>query len=157
MEAYFVWYKLKFKVHCRLSVFMSIRFVCLNAGVLAITRYASGRSCERATPLRFSVVFLGLRGISQLVTQIHVSLHLSSALPPKIFSLTLLLYQRVITLLHSKQNSAKILEGLAFIFCCIVQQFTSGHPTLFLPNALSCLQLTFTRKTTVPCLETCEE
>jgi len=131
METCFVWYKLNLKVYCRLSVFISLRFVCSNAGVLAITRYASRRSCERATPLRFSVVFLDLRSISQLVTKIHVWLHVSSAFPPKIFSLSLSLYQRVIILLHSKQNSVQILNGLALIFCCIDQDFTSGHPTLF--------------------------
>ena len=135
MEAYFVWYKLNLEVQCTLSVFMSLRFVCLNAGVLAITRYTFGRSCERTNPLRFSVVFVDLRGISQLVTTIHVSLHLSSALLLKIFSLALSLYQRVIILLQSKQNSAQILEGLVFIFCFIVQEFTSGHRTLFISES----------------------
>jgi hypothetical protein len=83
-----------------------------------------------STPLMFSMIFLDLREISLLVTKIHVPLHLSSALP-KIFSLAPSPYQRVIILLHSKQNPAKTMEGLAFTFRCKVQVFISGQHTLF--------------------------
>jgi hypothetical protein len=59
-----------------------------NAGLLARSQFASGRSCDRPTRSTFSVVFLGPRANAELVLKFHVALHAShTALPmvtPKI-------------------------------------------------------------------------
>jgi hypothetical protein len=53
-----------------------------NAGLLARSQFASGRSCDRATRPMFSVVFLGPRANAELVPKFHVALHAShKALP----------------------------------------------------------------------------
>jgi hypothetical protein len=52
-----------------------------NAGQLAISQFASGRSCDSPTRSRFSVVFLGLRANASLVPKFHVALHASLAAP----------------------------------------------------------------------------
>jgi hypothetical protein len=51
----------------------------LAAGLLASSQFASGRSCDRPTRSRFSVVFLGLRADAELVPKFHVALHASHA------------------------------------------------------------------------------
>jgi hypothetical protein len=38
----------------------------INAGLLATNKFASGRSCDRPTRLRFSVVFLSPRANAEL-------------------------------------------------------------------------------------------
>jgi hypothetical protein len=48
-----------------------------NAGLLARSQFASGRSCDRLTRARFSVVFLGPRAIAVLVPKFHIALHAS--------------------------------------------------------------------------------
>jgi hypothetical protein len=57
-----------------------------NAGLLARSQYASGRSCDRPTRTRFSVVFLGLRVNAVFVPKFHVSLHASHAALPVLTS-----------------------------------------------------------------------
>jgi hypothetical protein len=44
-----------------------------NAGLLARSQFASGRSCNRPTRSRFSVVFLGPRANAELVPKFHVA------------------------------------------------------------------------------------
>jgi hypothetical protein len=52
--------------HARVRVF--------SAGLLARSQFASGRSCDRPTRSRFSVVFLGPRANAELVPKFHVTL-----------------------------------------------------------------------------------
>jgi D-Tyr-tRNAtyr deacylase len=55
-----------------------------NAGLLAISQFASGRSCDRPTRSRFSVAFLGPRANSELVTKFQVALHAENAAIPMV-------------------------------------------------------------------------
>jgi hypothetical protein len=57
-----------------------------NAGLLARSHFASGRSCDRPTRARFSVVFLGLRANAELVPKFHVALHASHAALPMVIT-----------------------------------------------------------------------
>jgi hypothetical protein len=60
----------------------NVRVRGFNAGLLARSQFASGRSCDRPTRSRFLVVFLGPRKNAELVPKFHVALHAShSALP----------------------------------------------------------------------------
>jgi hypothetical protein len=60
----------------------SVRALVFNPGLLAKSQFASGRSCDRPTRARFSVVFLGPRANAKLVPKSHVALQaLHSALP----------------------------------------------------------------------------
>jgi hypothetical protein len=54
------------------------RVLMLNAGLLATSQFATGRS----TRSRFSVVFLGPRANAELVPKFHVALHTSHAALP---------------------------------------------------------------------------
>jgi hypothetical protein len=53
----------------------NVRARRVNAALLARSQFASGRSCDRPTRLRFSVVFLGPRANAELVPKFHVALH----------------------------------------------------------------------------------
>jgi hypothetical protein len=53
-----------------------------NAGLLARSQFASGRSCDWPTRLRFSVIFLGPRANAESEPKIHVVLHASHAALP---------------------------------------------------------------------------
>jgi hypothetical protein len=55
-----------------------------NAGLLARSQFAFGRSCDRPTGSRFSVVFLGRRANAELVPKFHVALHASHAALPTV-------------------------------------------------------------------------
>jgi hypothetical protein len=57
----------------------NVRARGFNAGLLARSQFASGKSCDRPTRLRFSVVFLGPRANAELVPKFHVALHASHA------------------------------------------------------------------------------
>jgi hypothetical protein len=60
----------------------NVRVRGFNAGLLARRQFASGRSCDRPTRSRFSVLFLGPRANAELVPTFHVALHAShGALP----------------------------------------------------------------------------
>jgi hypothetical protein len=56
----------------------------LNARLLAGSQFASGRSCDRPTRSRFSVVFLGTRANAELIPTFHVALHVSHAALPMV-------------------------------------------------------------------------
>jgi len=56
--------------------------VYLKARLLGRSHYASGRSCDRPTRSRFSVVFLGPIANAKLVPQIHVAFHASHSTLP---------------------------------------------------------------------------
>jgi hypothetical protein len=62
----------------------NVRFRGFNAGLLARSQFASGRSCDRPTRSRISVVFLGPRANSELVPKFHVALHASHAALPMV-------------------------------------------------------------------------
>jgi hypothetical protein len=62
----------------------NVRARGVNAGLLARSQFASGRSCHRPTRSRFSVVFLGLRANAELVHKFHVALHASHAAHPMV-------------------------------------------------------------------------
>jgi hypothetical protein len=47
-------------------------------------RFAFGRSCDRPTRSRFSVVFLGPRANAELVPKFHVALRASNAALPMV-------------------------------------------------------------------------
>jgi hypothetical protein len=53
----------------------AVRLACLSAGLLAGSRYTSGRSCYRPTGSRLSVLFLSLRANVGLVPSFRVALN----------------------------------------------------------------------------------
>jgi hypothetical protein len=63
---------------------ISVRTRVFNAGLLARSQFASGRSCDRPTRSRFSVVFHGPRANAETVPKFHVALHASHAALPMI-------------------------------------------------------------------------
>jgi hypothetical protein len=63
------------------QVLTSVRARVYKAGLLARSRFASGRSCDLPTRSRFSVVFLGSRANAELLPKFHVALHASHAAP----------------------------------------------------------------------------
>jgi hypothetical protein len=54
-----------------------VRARVFNAGLLARSRFVSGRSCDRPNRLRLAMVFLGPRANAVLVPKFHVALHAS--------------------------------------------------------------------------------
>jgi hypothetical protein len=66
------------------QIVTSARARAINAGLLAISQYASGSSCDRPIRSRFSVVFLGPRASAEIVLKFHVALHASHAALPMI-------------------------------------------------------------------------
>jgi hypothetical protein len=62
----------------------NVRARGFNAGLLARSQFASGRSCDRPTRSRFSVVYLGPRANAELVPKFHVALHASHAALPMV-------------------------------------------------------------------------
>jgi hypothetical protein len=50
--------------------------------VMARSQFASGKSCDRPTRSRFSVVFLDPRANAELVPKFHIVLHASHAALP---------------------------------------------------------------------------
>jgi hypothetical protein len=71
-----------------------------NAGLLARSQYASGRSCDWPTRSKFSVVFLGPREIAELVPKFHIVLHAFHAALPMLTS-KFSLYTNVISTFDS--------------------------------------------------------
>jgi hypothetical protein len=57
----------------------NVRVRGFNAGLLARSQFASGRSCDRPTRSSFSVVFLGPRAIAEMGPKFHVAQHASHA------------------------------------------------------------------------------
>jgi hypothetical protein len=57
----------------------NVRARVFNAGLLTRSQFASGRSCDRPTRSRYSVVFLGPRANAELVPKFHVALLVSHA------------------------------------------------------------------------------
>jgi hypothetical protein len=55
-----------------------------NAGLLARSQFASGRSSDRPTRSKFSVVFLGPTANAELVPKFHIALHASHAALPMV-------------------------------------------------------------------------
>jgi hypothetical protein len=62
----------------------NVRARVFTAGLLARSQFASGRSCDRPTRSRFSVVFLGPRANAELVPKFHVAPHASHAALPMV-------------------------------------------------------------------------
>jgi hypothetical protein len=62
----------------------NVRARGFNAGLLARSQFASGRSCNRPTRSTFSVVFFGLRANAELVPKFHIALHASHAALPMV-------------------------------------------------------------------------
>jgi hypothetical protein len=62
----------------------NVRVRGFNAGLLARSQFASGKSCGRPTRSMFSVVFLGPRANAELVPKFHVALHASHAALPMV-------------------------------------------------------------------------
>jgi hypothetical protein len=58
----------------------NVRIRAFNVGLLARSQFASGRSCDRPTRSRFSVV--GPRAYAEVVPKFHVALHASHAALP---------------------------------------------------------------------------
>jgi hypothetical protein len=56
----------------------------LKPELLARSQFASGRSSDRPTRLRFSVLFFGPRANAELVPKFHVALHASHAALPMV-------------------------------------------------------------------------
>jgi hypothetical protein len=64
----------------------NVRICVFNAGLLARSQFASGRSCKRRIRSRFSAVFLGPRANVELVPKFHVALHASHVALPLVTS-----------------------------------------------------------------------
>jgi hypothetical protein len=64
----------------------NVRVRGFKAGLLARSQFASGRSCNRPTQSRFSVVFLGPRANAELIPKFHVAVHTCHATLPIITS-----------------------------------------------------------------------
>jgi hypothetical protein len=62
----------------------NVRVRGFNAGLLARSQFASGRSWDRPTRSRFPVVFLGPRANTELISKFHVALHASLATVPMV-------------------------------------------------------------------------
>jgi hypothetical protein len=62
----------------------NVRARVLNAGLLARSQFASGRSCDRPTRSRFSVGFFGPRANAELVPKFHVAFYASHAALPMV-------------------------------------------------------------------------
>jgi hypothetical protein len=62
----------------------NVRARRLNAGLLARSQFASGKSCDQPTRSRFSVVFLGPRTNAELVPKFHDALNASHEALPKV-------------------------------------------------------------------------
>jgi hypothetical protein len=62
----------------------NVRVRGFNAGLMARSQFAFGRSCDRPTRSRFSVAFLGPRANAELVPKFHVALHASHAALPMV-------------------------------------------------------------------------
>jgi hypothetical protein len=60
----------------------NVRIRVFNAGLLARNQFAPGRSCDRPTRSRFTVVFLGPRANAEIVPKFHVALYASHAALP---------------------------------------------------------------------------
>jgi hypothetical protein len=68
--------------HHRLGT--NFRACVFNAGLLASSKFASGRSCDRPARLKLSVVLLCSKANSELVPKFHVALHASHAALPMV-------------------------------------------------------------------------
>jgi hypothetical protein len=86
--------KTKQKKNTTAHIGANVRARGFNAGLLARSQFAPGRSCDRSTRSRFSLVFLGPRANAELVTKFHVSLHASHAALPMV-TLTISPYTNV--------------------------------------------------------------
>jgi hypothetical protein len=62
----------------------NVRVRRFNAGLLARSQFAFGRSCDRPIRSKFSVVFLDTRANAELVPKFHMALHASHAALPMI-------------------------------------------------------------------------
>jgi hypothetical protein len=62
----------------------NVRVRGFNAGLLARSQFASGRSCDWSIRSRFPMVFLGPRANAKLVPKFHVALHISHAALPMV-------------------------------------------------------------------------
>jgi hypothetical protein len=60
----------------------NVRAHIFNAGLLARSKFASGRSCDWPTRSRFPVLFLHPRANAKLVPKFHVELHSQNAALP---------------------------------------------------------------------------
>jgi hypothetical protein len=65
----------------------NVRVLGFKAGLLARSHFASGRSCDRPTRSRFSLVFLGRSANAELVPKFHVALCVSHAALPVVVTL----------------------------------------------------------------------
>jgi hypothetical protein len=74
-----LWEKKKNKKTATVQIGTDVWARIFNAGLLA-----SGRSCDRPTRSRFSVVFLGPRANAELVSKFHGALHVSHAALPTV-------------------------------------------------------------------------
>jgi hypothetical protein len=74
----------KTKENTTAQIVTDVRVRGCNAGLLARSQFASGRSCDLPTQSRFSVVFLGPRANAELVPRFHVALHASHASLPMV-------------------------------------------------------------------------
>jgi hypothetical protein len=63
-----------------------LRFLLFNFGLLTRNQLAPGRSCDRPTHSRLSVVFLDRTGNAELVPKFHVALFISYTALPKLTS-----------------------------------------------------------------------
>jgi hypothetical protein len=86
--------KRKKKKNTTAQIGTNVRVHGFNAGLLARSQFASGRSFDLPTRSRFSMVFLGPRANAELVPKFHVTLHVSPAALP-VVTLKILSYTNV--------------------------------------------------------------
>jgi hypothetical protein len=73
-----------FFVKATAQIGTNVRARAFNAGLLARSQFASGKSCDRLTRSRFSVVFLGPGANAELVRKFNFALHASHAALPMV-------------------------------------------------------------------------
>jgi hypothetical protein len=76
--------KRKKKEKEKTQIVTTVRARVFNAGLLVRSQFASGRSRDRPTRSRFSVIFLGRRANAELVPKFNVALHASHAALPMV-------------------------------------------------------------------------
>jgi hypothetical protein len=76
--------KTKQKRNTTAQIGTNVRAHGFNGGLLARSQFASGRSCDRPTRSRFSVVFLGPRANAELEPKFLVAPHASHAALPTV-------------------------------------------------------------------------
>jgi hypothetical protein len=99
-----------------------------NARLLAKSQFAYGRSCDRQTPSRFSVVSLRPRANAELAPKFHVPLHASHATSLCYIAALPIWYKYSLMSYYVYQRDERALPGFLPSPTCSANHY---HPTFF--------------------------